>query len=146
MTCSCQISRSTLEESQEAYLLACYDLWWVSCVVSAIANCTHSSHWKRSHRCLFCSSGARQEARKAVAIGKWHQNFWMKHFQWKPYNKNEVCRRLRGNRQTDRRTDRQNDYRNPMAHAPRVNYGLPAINCNDVWQHRRKTHWRVSCW
>ena len=24
---------------------------------------------------------------------------------------------------TDRQTDTQNDYRNPMAHAPRVNYG-----------------------
>ena len=36
---------------------------------------------------------------------------------------NEVCSSYRVNRQTDRQTDTQNDYRNPTAHAPRVNKG-----------------------
>ena len=35
-------------ESQEACLLACYDQWWVSHVVGAIANCIHSLRWKEA--------------------------------------------------------------------------------------------------
>ena len=129
-------SAETLKESQEACLLICYDQWWVSCVVGAIADCIRSLHWKKNHCCLFCPSGACQEARKAVAIGKWCQNFWMKHFQRKPHDKhlentiknpmtpcfrriNEVCSRFCGNRQTH--THGQNDYHNPTEHELRVN-------------------------
>ena len=69
----------------------------------------------------FCPLGACHKVRKAVVIGKWHQNFWMKCFQRKPHNKNlenivknpmtscfwctnDVCSRFRGNGQTDRHT------------------------------------------
>ena len=58
---------TTLEESPEAYLLVCYDQWWVNCVVGAIANCTHSSHWKEA---IAVSSVHREHVRK------WGRQWW----------------------------------------------------------------------
>ena len=110
-------SAETLKKSQEACLLVFYDQWGASCVVGAISLTVCIFTLKRRHHCLFCPSGARQEARKAVLIGKWCENFWTKHFQRKPHDKNlentiknpiipcfqrinEVCSRFHGNRQT----------------------------------------------
>ena len=135
MTCSCMSDQQRhLKKSQEACLLACYDQRWVSYVVE-LSLTVHTLHIEKkpllSVLSIRCSSGSE----KAVAIGKWRQNFWTKHFQWKPHDKNlentinhkepydtlilmynEVCSRFRGNRQVDR----QNDYCNPTGHVPRV--------------------------
>ena len=86
--CSCQISR---DKTKVKNLLVCYDQWWVSCVVDAIANCIHSSHWK-----------------EAVAVSFVHWELVSKSLENTVKNPmtpcfqctNEVCSRFRGNSQT----------------------------------------------
>ena len=68
--CDVMTDQQRQEESQEACLLVCYDQWWVSRVVDAIANCIHYLCWK-----------------EAIAVSSVHQKLVRKQGrQWRSAN------------------------------------------------------------
>ena len=117
---ACQISSAaTLKKAKK--LVHASVLWWVSCIVVAIANCTYSSRWKEAiavcsvHQELVGKWGRQwqlaNDARtlnEAFSVKATQQKPWKHHEE--PYDTlfsvyKEVCSRFRG--------DRWNDYCNP---------------------------------
>ena len=111
-------SAETLEESQEACLLMCYDQWWVSCVSGAVANCTHSLRWKKPLLSLL-SNGSSLGSEEGSGDQQIMTNLLNEAFSAKATNLentiknpmtswfqriNEICNRFRGNRWIDRHT------------------------------------------
>ena len=122
---------------QEAWQLA-----WVSDETVVLWKLSLCMHTPRVEKKLLLSllsieTSLGSEAEAAVTSKRCH-NSRTKRFQRKPHDKNlentvknpmtpwfqstnKVCSRFRGNKQTHTHTHGQNDYRNPTAHAPRVN-------------------------
>ena len=116
----------TLEESQEACLLVCYDRWWVSCVVGAIANCKHPLRWKEAiavsaiHWELIKKWGRQWQSANDTrtfeqsVFSKSHMTKNLENIIKNPmtpciWRINKVCSRFHRNRQTDELIDRRTD-------------------------------------